>query len=151
MITYQIEQWSDFVGDATPIFYDHWKEVALYQDKIPLSVDDEKYRVMENAGLLHIVTARDDGALVGYFLSIMSVHPHYKEHSYAVNDVLYVVPDGRGSDIAVDMFKFAETELKKLDISVIVLHMKVKKTFKSLVDYLGYDHAEMIYTKYIGK
>ena len=75
---------------------------------------------------------------------------HYSDHTYALNDVLYVDEDYRNSGVGQTMFDYAEAQLENLGVSVIIIHMKTEKPFDSLCENLDYDYAERIYTKYIG-
>jgi GNAT superfamily N-acetyltransferase len=106
---------------------------------------------MQERGKLHIVTARDEGKLVGYFASFVDYHLHYKETMMAVNDALFLDKDYRKGSLAKDMFTFAEKELKELGVKVIHLHMKVEHPFDKLCESCGYTNSERLYAKYIGE
>ncbi len=150
-ILFDVEFYDEVIEELRPIFADHWKEVALYQDKIPLSPDSDKYREMEKSGNLHIVTARDGEKLIGYFVSFISYHPHYKETLFANNDILYLHPEYRGADTALGMFIYAEECLADLGVEVLMLHMKTAKPFDALCEALEYENVERLYSKYIKK
>lgn len=150
MLEFKVEKLDECLDEMKPLLEDHWEEIAIYRDKIKLNFDEEKYRFMEKAGTLHIVTARDKGELVGYFVSFIVTHMHYSDHTYAMNDILFLLPDYRHAGNAADMFGYAEDRLKELGVSVISLHMKVEHPFHTLSDYLGYDRVEYNYSKYIG-
>jgi len=134
-----------------PILRKHYEEVAMYQDKVPLSPDYERYYKLEELGIFHIVTVRDGGKLVGYFLSMITPNLHYSDTLYAVNDILYLDCEYRDAGVGYRMFKFAEDRLKELGVSVIAIHMKTALPFDSLCESLNYDYAERNYTKYIGE
>ena len=51
---------------------DHWEEVANNKDTIPLDIDWERYRALDDDGSLHVLTARDDGELVGYVMHVIA-------------------------------------------------------------------------------
>ena len=149
MISIKEESFVDALEELGPLFKEHYKEVAVYQDKIDLSVDCERYRQLEDLGVLHTVIAREDNKIIGYFVSFVQPHIHYKEDVYAANDILYIAPEHRGTGIAKDMFEFAEDKLKKMGVSVIVLHMKTHIPFEGLAASLGYDKVEYNYSKCI--
>lgn len=128
----------------------HYKEVAMYQDKIPLNPDYGKYYALEEVGILHIITVRDKEKLIGYFLSVITPNLHYSKNLFAVNDILYLDEDYRHLGVGQKMFNFAEAELSKKGVSVISIHMKTSLPFDSLCKGMGYDYAERNYTKYIG-
>lgn len=151
MITYQEEKLCTCFEEMIPLLEEHWEEVALYKDKVILDIDIERYLTLENLGSLHVVTVRDSDVLVGYFISFINPHLHYKSTVYALNDVLFICPEYRHQKVAKDLFSFAESGLKKRGVDVIILHMKVDHPFHTLSNYLGYEQAEYTYSKYVGE
>ena len=149
-IVYSVETLDECLEEMKPILQLHYEEVAMYQDKVPLSPDYEKYYALEGAGIFHIVTVRDEGELIGYFLSVVTPNIHYSSTVYAVNDILYLHKDYREAGVGQKMFSFAEKKLKELGASVIAIHMKTALPFDTLCKGMGYDYAERNYTKYIG-
>lgn len=151
MITYQEEKLKDCLWEMVPLFEKHYEEIALHKDKIDLNPDYESYLKAEELGTMHTVTARDDGELIGYFVSIVSPSMHYRDHLFAVNDVLFIDEKYRGRMAGVKLFKKAEGFLKELGVSVIYIHMKVYADFGVMLERLGYSHVENQYSKYIGE
>lgn len=149
-IKYAVETLDECLEEMKPILKAHYEEVAMYQDKVPLAPDYDKYYALEEMGVFHIVTVRDSGTLIGYFLSIVTPNLHYSENLYAVNDILYLHKDYRSLGVGQKMFAFAEDRLKELGVSVIAIHMKTALPFDPLCKGMGYDYAERNYTKYIG-
>lgn len=149
-LEYKEELLENCLDELKPYLEKHYKEVGLYQDSIDLNPDYDKYLEMEKLGIIHTVTARDDGKLVGYFISIVTINLHYSDHKYAMNDILYIDEDYRKSGAAMELFAYAEQCLKDMGVSVITIHMKTKLPFDSLCDSLEYDYSERLYTKYIG-
>ena len=123
----------------------------MYKDKIKYNPDYEAYFAMDAKDALHIVTVRKDAKIIGYYISFIYNHPHYKDDKMAQNDVLFIHPDYRGGTLAYRMFKFAEEELRKLGCSVMMLHMKVNFPFENLCKKLDMDKQEIIYSKYLGE
>lgn len=151
MIKYTVEGMSDaLVEEIKGLLQLHWEEVAMYKDKIVFKPDYDAYFAMDKIDALQIVTVRDDGVIVGYYISFIFTHPHYKDNKMAQNDILFIHPDYRRGTVAYRMFKFAEKELKKIGCSVNMIHMKVKFPFERLCQKLGMDKHEIIYSKYIG-
>lgn len=151
MITYQTEAYHEVIEDLKEILPQHYEEVALYRDKIDLNPDYDFYEDgYYEANSIHFFTARDNGKLVGYVVTMIYPNPHYKDHIYAVNDLLYVLPEYRHTEVAVQMLKQFEQEMKDLGVSVMTMHMKTYKTFEALMDSLEFDKSEYLFTKYIG-
>lgn len=150
MITFQEESLVDCLEEMKPLFENHWDEIALHKDKIKLNPDYDKYLLMDKLGMLHVMTARDDGKIVGYFISFIQPHMHYKDTVFAMNDILFIHPDYRKGSIGFKLFKKAEESLKGIGVDVVLIHAKVKNDFKPLMDKLGFNRAEYSYSKYIG-
>ena len=151
MITYQVEKWSDIVMELSEIFDANWEETGHYQDKLNLNPDYDKYAILDENGLLHVVTTRDGEKLVGYFISLVTTHLHYKDTLHAMNDMLYLIKDYRKGRIAINMFKYAEKDLQERGVKVLTLSMKTMQPFDSLCESLGYSNIERVYGKYIGE
>lgn len=143
------EDLKDCLEEMKPLLAIHWKEVAAYQDKIALDPDYERYLKMEAMDLIRTYVLRHDGKMVGYWVFFVSPHPHYKADRFAVNDIVYVDPEYRRTDLTPACFKAVESQLKAEGVSVVTYHMKTYKPFEVLLKGLGYDHLEHLYGKYL--
>lgn len=151
MYTYQEERYTDVIEEMKPLLEDHYEEIALYKEHIKLNPAYDAYEMMAAAGMLHIFTARieETNELVGYTVTFLQYHPHYKDHKYAVNDIIFVKPEHRHGEVAPEMLDRLEALMLADDVSVMTFHMKTYKTFETLMDSLGYNKAEYIFSKYI--
>ena len=155
---YAQESFKEFISSTRPLIREHHWEVGIYQDEIDLNIDEDLYTTLDEAGKLRIYTWRDEKTLDwplsmrGYSLFFVHSHPHYKDHLFASNDIVYVKPHFRHTGNTLKFFEWCEQQLVDEGVSVISYHMKEDKPFHTLMkDMLGYDHQEHIYTKYIGK
>lgn len=149
-IKYQQEFLETTHKEAKPLLNSHWDEIALNKDKIKLNPDWEAYESLEAQGKLKIFTARDDGRLVGYFVVIVGVNIHYKDHLFAANDIIYLSPEHRKGFTGIKLIKFAEKCLKADGVSVLTINTKVHKPFDKLMDFLKFRKIERVYSKYLG-
>lgn len=101
----------------------HWREVALDQDAVPLSVNWAQYEEMEQRGILFAVTMHVDGKLVGYNIFFVMPHIHYSTTLHALNDIVYVRPEHRGID-GVRLILEAERQLKARGAVKVLYHSK---------------------------
>jgi len=147
---YSIEAFGDCIEELKPLLELHWEEIAVNKEKIKLNPNYDQYQALEDAGSLHMVVARDKGKVVGYFISFIVPHMHYQDHLWAMNDILFLHPDYRGGRTAMKLFAYAEADLKRLNVSVIQLHMKTEFPFEPLAQACGYKLVEYGYSKYIG-
>lgn len=148
-IEYRVVRLAEILDDMKPLLEKHYEEVAFRKDKIAFNPDYDKYLALDDLGMLHCVGAFKGGELIGYFLSIMNINLHYKDHIYAANDVLYIAPEHRAGRAAYNMFRFAEKDLASKGVSVLTIHMKTHVPFDRLCESLGYTYLERIYAKYI--
>jgi GNAT superfamily N-acetyltransferase len=146
-ITYQQESLTTCKADIIPLLEDHWEEIALNKGKIKLNPDWEAYHNLEDANVLRIFTARDNGTLVGYFVVFCKAHLHYVDHIFAFNDILFLKKEYRKGFTGAKLMKFAEKCLKEDGVSVVVVNTKRHKPFDKLLEWLGYNQTENIYTK----
>lgn len=149
---YKQEFLSDVEDEIKPLLNQHWKEIALNQDRVKLNPDWEAYADLESDGKLKIFTARTDGgALVGYFVVVVTRHIHYKDHLFASNDILFLSEEHRKGFTGIKLIRFAEKCLKEDGVSVLVVNTKVHRPFDKLLMFLGYSKIERIFSKFIGE
>lgn len=151
MITIQHENLANVKEELKPLLEEHWRLVALNQGEIKLNPDWKEYARLQEAGSLRIFTARQDRELVGYFVLMVSKSIHYKDHLFAVNDVLFVLPDSRAGATGYRLIKFAEDHCREAGVSLMMVNTKVHLPFDKLMIGMGFDLIERIYSKFLGK
>jgi GNAT superfamily N-acetyltransferase len=151
MIDIKVEKLATCMEEMKPLLEEHYLEVHAFPDLIEFNPNYDKYLELEAVGAIHVVTVRDEGKLVGYYLSFIVPNIHYQDHLYASNDVLYVDPAYRGGSVAYRMFKYVEKCYKELGVSVFTVHMKIDLPFDRLCEAIGMEKKENIYMKYIGE
>jgi GNAT superfamily N-acetyltransferase len=133
MLTIQIEKLADVKDECGDLIEAHWREIAVWQD-IPLDPEWSAYENLEKIGMLAIYTVRtEEGKLVGYAVFIMRRHLHYKGHSWAANDIVFVHPDYRDGRIGRNLVRFWEQDLKARGIHVVHVNVKVAHPALDLV------------------
>ena len=148
-ITYQQEFLVTTEKEARPLLEKHWEEIAVNKDHIKLNPDWEAYADLEASGNLKIFTARDDGALIGYFVVFVRKHIHYKDHLFAHNDILFLSEPYRKGYTGIKLIKFAEECLKADGVSVLTINTKTHRPFDGVLQRLGFNHVENIYSKFL--
>lgn len=133
--------------DMKPLLKKHWEMVALNQGKIKLNPDWKEYARLDAAGILRIFTARQDGELVGYCVLIVNRSLHYKDHIFANNDVVFVLPDHRAGATGYKLVKYAEDHCRENGISLLNINTKVHIPFDDLMVGMEFDLIERIYSK----
>lgn len=149
-LEFKREKLRDILGEMQPLFEGHWKELAHFQQKIRLDPDVSRYIASELDGKLHLLTARADGKLVGYYLSMLDRHPHYKNDLMCVSDMFYIEPEYRLGSVGIEMFDALEREMRRLGVKVMMTVLKPSNDISPMLERLGWFEAGYIYSKYIG-
>lgn len=149
-VTYAVEAWSDLLPEMSPIWQQHWEEVAMHRDAVPLDPDLDAYLSMERAGMLHIVAARSEGKLIGYHISIVKPHLHYRTTLHAHTDVYFVCPEFRQGMTGVKLFKEVERTLKARGVIKMITGTKLSLDMGRIFERLGWEETERTFTKLIG-
>lgn len=148
-ITYQQETYLELKEDITSLTVKHYEEIAVNKDKISLNPDFSFYEDGCKAGLIKFFTIRKDKELCGYFVVTVFANPHYKDHIFAVNDIIFIEKELRSKGFGHDLIMFAEKQLKKDGVSVICINTKINQPFDKLCEQMNYTLTERVYTKYI--
>lgn len=148
-VLFQLEPWATYAPDAEALWPLHWQEVALTQAEIPLDMDVERYAALDAAGILHIVTGRDQGRLIAYHTSLIMGHLHYKSSLHAFVDLYWVHPLWRRGTIALRLFGAAHRSLKARGVVKVQSGTKLHSglDMSRLFTYMGYAHVEKTFTK----
>lgn len=154
-LTYTWEPFSQIIREVAPLFAEHWRELALNQDDIPLDPDYDRYLAYESVGILHIITARtpEHGRLVGYAFCLLGPHIHYASTRFAQFDMFWLAPAYRSGWHGIRLIKYAEKRMA--DLGAKVMAGAVKQHFAdgrvgALFEFLGYSPIETNFAKRIG-
>jgi len=150
MITCHVESFEERLDELKALLPLHYRELALNQDKVPLSPIYAHYIDREHAGGLLFVTLRDAGQLVGYFIGFIAPGLHYSTCLTCTMDIFYVHPDKRTGSAGVRMFRFVETELKRRGVQRWFMGSKIQADASALFKRIGAQPVETYYSKWIG-
>ncbi len=124
MVSYAVEQFSDFIEEVKPLLTLHWRELNKNPD-IELNPDFSKYLRVEKFGGVVFYTVREEGKLVGYSCYFIAMHPHYIQAKWATSDLFWLHPDHRSQGIGSGFFAFMEEDLRSKGVNV--MHTTTKK------------------------
>lgn len=148
MLTFQVEKWADCVAEMRPLWPEHWKELALDQEQIALGCDEAKYEQGDAMGCLHIVTARTDGKLVGYYYGMLMNHLHYFGAGLmCYSDVYFLKPEYRRGLNGVRFLRFIEDSLKDRGVVKLYISTKAHQDHGQLFERLGMKLSDRVFTK----
>ena len=100
-MTFSVERFEPFYRDAQWLFMDHMAIVGEAPDafsakNLPL------FRVLDEAGALHIVTARSNGRMFGYLMTEISPSRENQDRMSAVHTTFFASPDVPGLGIRLE-------------------------------------------------
>ena len=150
MVPEQVGPYRKLLPELVECYGLHWEELALNKDKVPLDPQYDLYEARDDAGQLLLVTLRETGRLVGYFIGFIAPGFHYKTCLTLTMDIFWTHPDVRGGFSGVKLFRLVEKEAKRRGVHRMVYGSKMHKDASRLFDFLKMEPVEVYYTKWIG-
>jgi GNAT superfamily N-acetyltransferase len=144
-----VERFQDELENLKPLLPEHYRELALDQDKVPLDPQFDIYIERENRGELLFIVARQAGQMVGYFIGFIAPGMHYKTCLTLTMDIFYIHPSVRGGGAGYQLFKTVETEARHRGVNRMFVGSKLHKDASWLFDKLGYIEIERYYSFWI--
>lgn len=141
-VTYLAEEWSDCIRELMPLWQQHWEEIAIHRDSIPLDVDLAAYRQIETAGQLAAVVARNEGNVVGYYISFIRPHLHYRTTLHAFTDVYYVLPDFRKGFCGIRLIEATMAHWRARGVKKAFAATKFALNMTPVFEHLGWESTE---------
>lgn len=150
MITCHVESFEQQLSELQKLLPEHYKELALNQDKVPLDPQYSVYIEREHRGELLFVTLREAGELVGYFIGFIAPGLHYRTCLTCTMDIFYVRADKRTGTAGVRLFRFVESELKRRGVQRWFMGSKLHADASALFKRIGAAPVETYYSKWLG-
>ena len=152
MISFQTEFWRDAEAEILACGPRHWAEITADLD-IPLDVDTDTFRWLEDVGQLHVTTVRDAGTLIGYSVVIVRTHLHYKTLLCGYFDLYWLEPKARlgFAWIGLKMFREVERALKARGVQKMFAGTKVAHDASVTFARLGWTEIERLWLKRLGE
>lgn len=150
MMTCHIESFEQCLPELQVLLPEHYKELAMNQDRVPLSPQYDIYIGRERAGALIFSTMRDAGELVGYFIGFIAPGLHYSTCLTCTMDIFYVRADKRTGSAGVRLFRFVESELCRRGVQRWVMGSKIHADASALFKRIGAVPIETYYSKWLG-
>lgn len=130
------------------LFGEHWQEVAGFKKLMILAPDEECYRAAEAAGQLIVLAAFEGSTVVGYSVSIIKAHLHYRDLTVAVNDVLFLTPAMRSRGNGDALIAATEQHARERGAKLLFWHAKLNTALDIMLPRKhGYVLHEHIYAK----
>lgn len=148
MVTIQTESWTAIDGEIEAVAALHWEELALDKLLFQRDLDHERYLLMDQSGMLHVVTARDQGRLIGYIICFVMPHFHYKSSGLtALADMYFILREYRKGGLGVRMFREMETGLRERKVVRAHMSCKVHEDHTKLFEGMGWTLTDYTFSK----
>jgi len=145
-MVYTQEKYEDIIPELDKILPLFYKEVDIYPEN---PTPDINHELLSNIPELQVVTAREDGKLVGFHIALIENDIFYKTLILACVLFYYLHPDHRGEGRGTKMFEHAEKLYKEKDVDRVFMSRKIYINNEKMFTKLGYTHLESNYTKAI--
>jgi len=148
MVAIQTESWRAIDAEIEEIAGFHWQELALDKLLFQRDLDHERYLKMDELGMVHVVTARDGGKLVGYIVCFVMPHFHYKSSGLtALADMYYLLREYRKGGLGARMFMEMERGLKARGVIRAHMSCKVHEDHTRLFQAMGWTLTDYTFSK----
>lgn len=148
MIEFAVESFRDTAKEVYPLFLEHNAEINMEQYGAKFQPNWEWLYFFEDQKLMVWVTARNDQKeLVGYSMYLVAPSYWHENLIQAQNDAYYLLKKYRRGHTIKRMFRFAEAELKKLGVGVIVCGSWNSNRAARLLEYFGYEAKKEVLMK----
>jgi hypothetical protein len=142
-VTIQLEGFDTFAAEARGL-------LSVYEQELPLihkiRPDWPQYQKLWAANSMRIVTARDEGMLVGYFVLLLSPNLSCAGETIAFGATLYLHPEYRnGTTIGVRLIKLAEETAKAENANTIIISSPEQRKIDPLLLHRGYAPLETMF------
>lgn len=94
--SFQQERLEEVWYEAVGLLKKHEEEVGPLRGQGKLAPNERAYHIAARNGFFRVYTMRAEGLLVGYSVLAITPHLHYSGLVFAIEDVIYVLPEHRG-------------------------------------------------------
>jgi GNAT superfamily N-acetyltransferase len=148
---FQREEWRTALAELRPLFARLWDDVAIDKERFIAECDEEKYAKLDEQKILHLVTAREEAKLAGFFLCFVWPNAHYLgAGDMAFTDMYYVLPAYRKANVGIRLFAFMEETLRERGVVKFYTSHKLHRDRSAMMKLLGFKATDIVYSKVIG-
>lgn len=148
MIQIQPERVSDCWDEIDTLARQHHAGTTSYRRHEPYNPDKARYIYNNDIGFFHLLTARDEGRLVGYFGLYLTPSMH-SQLLTATEDTFFIHPDYRQGRLALRMLRHVEQFCQARNVHELLFSCEMDNTsgIKGLLGLLDYEPVIMQYRK----
>ena len=132
--------------EIKPLLDQHWLEIGAGQGDPPMGVAWSVYDALSNQDGLVVVTARDNGKLIGYIVYVLAPGMHSKG-LIAEADVFWMDPDYRKALSGVHLLIAGEDILRAAGAKFVIMKTTLLNDLGAIFERLEYTPIERVYRK----
>lgn len=106
-----------------------------------------QYRVLEEHGLLHVVSATVDNELVGLITVLYAPLPHYDGAAVAVSESFFVRPVHRKTGAGLKLLKAAEDKTVRIGCDDLMVTAPIDSELAAILPRRGYRMTNVVFMK----
>lgn len=147
-VSYQVEQWPDAKGEIIPLAEKHFYECNVADGRHPFSLAEQNMDSLHDLSMIHVTTARHNGALAGYIVNLLSRHLLYD--GLCSNHIgWYVAKEFRNSKTGIGLLRASEGFLKDAGVERMIGMHTDQLDASAAFSRLGWCHVEHHYSKWV--
>jgi hypothetical protein len=150
MLTFQEETVRDCWEEVYPLAYEHHRSSQNYKRHEPFNPRRERYEQYNDAGMFRLLTARDQGRLVGYF-GVYLMESMHSQLPIAREDTFYLAPSHRGGRNALRFLRYVEDFISRYAPIEILFSCESDNAsgIHKLLQLLDYTPVITVYSKHL--
>jgi GNAT superfamily N-acetyltransferase len=152
-VTFHVEPFSHAVFEARALIDEHDVELNARRDVRNVKLDMQTYLAAEINGQLHTIVAREDGAMVGYFVSFIVPHKHYADTLCSFEDLYFLTKEHRKGLTGYRLIAEWKRLMKERgDVKELYAMTKVAEGHDAspLFERLGFQRTDYLFRQWIG-
>lgn len=154
MATFQWEPLAKLLREpnVNDLLLEHWHELGVHKDVMPLDPDYELMLNAEEAGLFKVWTARENDTLIGYVAFWIRPHVHYRSTQTAIEDLFLLTASHRKGWTGVKLWKTALEALREHGVKRVITHSKChfeheRGGLAKFFQRLGFTQMDQLYSR----
>jgi hypothetical protein len=148
----QVEKFSDIMVELPELFSEQYSELVVDKDGLTDDADYQRYVGLEKLQVLHCITARHNGKLIGYFFNMVVYHLQHRGMKTSMSDLIYILPEYRkGTGVGLSLLRAGVTEMRKLGVKKMYVTAKINTALGVVLNKLKFRMIEVVFSRWIGE